>query len=143
MGAVRVRWSTLARWVGAGLAMLLALQALPPLLRPPPPGPLAADIGLPRVRAAKPVARPIGDARVFPARALPARRRADRRRRRPTGRKRPIEAGARLAGENPADIAPEAEAEAAAPPAPPPVTAAPSPAPPPPPADGSVEFMPH
>jgi len=142
MGAVRVRWSTLARWVGGGLAVLLAAQALPPLLRPPPPAPLAADIGLPQVRAAEPPARPAGLARVSPARALPARRLGARRgRRRAAGRKRPIEAGARLVGEDPVVVAPAAEPVAAPPP--PPVTPAPAPAPPPPPADGSVEFMPH
>ena len=141
MGAVRVRWSTLARWVGGGFAVLLAVQALPPLLRPPPPAPLAADIGLPRVRAAG-VAPPAGVARVSPARALPARHRAARgHRRRAPGRKRPIEAGARLVGEDPAVVTQAAESTAS--PAPPPPTPAPPPAPPPRPADGSVEFMPH
>src|SRR5262245_15060260 len=79
MGAVRVRWSTLARWVGGGLALLLALQALPPLLRPPAPEPLAADIGLPRVRAARSAAPTARVARVSSARALPRRRAVPRR----------------------------------------------------------------
>ena len=142
MGAVRVRWSALARWMGGGLAVLLAVQALPPLLRPPPPPPLAADVGLPRVLPSDPAAQPAGVALVSPARALPARHRADRRdRRRAPGRERHTEAGARLVGEGPAVVAPAVEPATAPPP--PPVTPAPPPAPPPPPADGSVEFMPH
>jgi len=136
MGAVRVRWSTLARWLGGGLAVLLAVQALPPLLRPPPPAPLAADIGLPRVRAAEPTTPAAVAARVFPARALPARHRPERhRRRRAPGRERHTEAGARLVGEDPPVVAPAVE-----PATPPPAV---TPAPPPAPADGSVEFMPH
>jgi hypothetical protein len=134
MGAVRVRWSTLARWVGGGIAVLLAVQALPPLLRPPPPAPLAADIGLPRVRTPDPAVQPTGVARVSPARALPARRRRRLGRRRAPGRKPHFEAEARTEG--PAVVAPAA-------PPPPPVTSAPPPAAPPPPTDGSVEFMPH
>jgi len=142
MGAVRVRWSTLARWLGGGLAVLLAVQALPSLLRPAPPAPLAADIGLPRIRAGDPAVRPAGVARVSPARALPARHRADRHSRRgASGRKRPVEAGARPGGKDPATVAPAVEA--ATPPPPPPASPAPPPAPPPPPTDGSVEFMPH
>ena len=78
MGAVRVRWSTLARWVGGGLGVLLALQALPSLLRPPAPEPLAADIGLPRLRCSEPVTPPARVARVSPALALPARKPAKR-----------------------------------------------------------------
>jgi hypothetical protein len=141
MGAVRVRWWALARWVGGGLAVLLAVQALPPLLRPPPPAPLAADVGLPRVRPPDPAVPPDDVARVSPARALPARHRVDRRgRRRAPGREGHTEA-ARLVGEDPAVVAPAVAP--ATPPPPPPVTPAPPPAPPPPPADGSVEFMPH
>jgi hypothetical protein len=142
MGAVRVRWSTLAKWVGAGLAALLAAQALPPLLRPPAPPPLAADVGLPRVRAAEPATPAALAARVSPARALPARHRPDRHgRRRPTGRERRTEPEAHAVGEDQVIIAPAVEP--ATPPPPPAVTPAPPPAPPPPPADGSVEFMPH
>jgi hypothetical protein len=142
MRAVRVRWSTLARWMGGCLALLLALQALPPLLRPPAPEPLAADIGLPRFRAAKPATRAAGVARVWPARALPARPLADRRDSRgPTGRKHVHMAGNRPVGAESAVVAPLPETPT--PPAPPPAAPAPDPAPAPPPGDGSVEFMPH
>src|SRR6187551_2189058 len=116
MGAMRVRWSTLARWVGGGLALLLAVQALAPLLRPPPPAPLAADIGLPRTRPTEPAAPA---ARVYPARALPARHPVGRRgRRRTQGRQRHTAARGRLAGDDPDGVAPAVAPVTAPPPSP-------------------------
>jgi hypothetical protein len=121
--------------------VLLALQVLSLLLRPPAPEPLAADIGLPRPRAPKPVTRPAGVARLSPARALPARR-ADRRgsRGRRGGRHAHWAPG-RPVGEDPGVVAPPAETPT--PPASPPVMPGLAQPPPPPPEDGSVEFMPH
>src|SRR4249919_4273277 len=78
MGRLRVRWSALGRWLRGGLALLLVAQLLPPLLRPPPPRPLAADIGLPPVRPATPRA-PLRKAHVSPARVVATPRRAPRR----------------------------------------------------------------
>jgi hypothetical protein len=51
MGAVRIRWRALARVAVIAVAGIAALQALPDLLKPPAPPPLARDVGLPRVAA--------------------------------------------------------------------------------------------
>ena len=87
MGAVRVRWSALARWLAAAALTLLALQALPSLLRPPAPPPLAgrrrpaagrgAGAGHP-ARGARPVSIPRGRwaARAACSRPRPGARRA-------------------------------------------------------------------
>jgi len=137
-----------ARWVGAGVATLLAVQALAPLLRPPAPPPLAADIGLPRpqrptseaeaIAPASPAAR----AAISPARALaaaaPTPRRGPTVRRRSTGRKPTHGVGSRPVGEVPAT------AGALVPVAPAPTQPAGVPAgPPPASSDGSEEFAPH
>src|SRR5919106_916856 len=57
---LRVRWSAAAKGallVGSGL---LALFALPGLLKPPEPPPLPADVGLPRVAVETPPERQLG-----------------------------------------------------------------------------------
>src|SRR5215213_10279916 len=142
MGAIRVRWLTLARGAGAALAALLAVQAVPALLRPPPPEPLAPDIGLPAIAPSKPVVRFAGVGRLSPARALPAGSRADRDSPQAAGLARPTTPPAppaKAPTTTPHSV--PAPAPAAAPAAPAPPISAPAPAPPP--GDGSVEFMPH
>ncbi|HWO83021.1 MAG TPA: hypothetical protein VNM38_04435 [Solirubrobacterales bacterium] len=49
MRGVRVRWAGIWKVAAVVAALLLSLQALPALLRPPEPPPLGADVGLPRV----------------------------------------------------------------------------------------------
>ena len=46
---MRVRWSAAGKATLVAVVALLALRLLPPLLKPPEPPPLAADVGLPRV----------------------------------------------------------------------------------------------
>src|SRR3954465_3500688 len=49
MRGARGRWAGQAKVAGIAAALLLSLQALPALLRPPQPPPLGADVGLPQV----------------------------------------------------------------------------------------------
>src|SRR3954462_14255500 len=48
MRRVRVRWTSAAKAAAIVVAALVALQALPALLKPPEPPPLAPDVGLPQ-----------------------------------------------------------------------------------------------
>src|SRR4051794_6230582 len=80
MGNLRVRWPAVARRLGAGLAVLLALQTLPSLLRPPSPPPLAADVGLPRPRSK--IVHVAPGPRISAALPLPSPIREERRTRR-------------------------------------------------------------
>src|SRR4051812_44404580 len=45
---MRVRWTSAGKFAAAAVGVLLALQALPALLKPPAPPPLPPDVGLPR-----------------------------------------------------------------------------------------------
>src|SRR4051794_10283999 len=86
MGGLRVRWRTVARAAALVVLALIALRALPSLLGPGPPPPLATDIGLAnlsRPRSGCPLAGCPRDepeaspnVRVWPARALRAEKRA-------------------------------------------------------------------
>src|ERR1700745_2438437 len=49
MRGVRVRWGSAVKVAAIAVGALLALQALPALLKPPEPPPRAPDVGLPRV----------------------------------------------------------------------------------------------
>ena len=48
MGGLRIRWRAAGRGIVAITVAVLALQAVPSLLKPPAPPPLADDIGLPQ-----------------------------------------------------------------------------------------------
>jgi hypothetical protein len=151
MGGVRVRWRSVGKVAALAAGGLIALQALPGLLRAPEPPPLAADVGLPRplpgeVREeidlrAGPADPARGGAvireRVGPARVV----------RRSPPKARPVLRPEPASISTPPPAPPSAPAPApAASPAPPPQPEAVSPAPPPaapPPSDGSVEFAPH
>ncbi len=136
--------------VVAGLA---ALQILPGLLKTPEPPPLAADIGLPRVKVVAPIAEHGGPAEA-PSRGREAIRAATR-----NPERRGRLAGAAIIAATPArrEVTRRASKPAAA--AVPPTPAQPAAASPPqapiapaesqpapapePPNDGSVEFAPH
>lgn len=49
---MRIRWVGIAKGAVILAAVLLTLQVLPDLLRPPQPPPLEADVGLPRITSA-------------------------------------------------------------------------------------------
>jgi len=137
----------MAKLAGAGALALFALQALPHLLRPPEPPPLAADVGLPRVISAAepsgsgPHRPPLPEPRikrspvrsgVGPAEVVIASEPRPKRHRRPR------------AVAVPAPPAPPVAATAEPPPAPTPVPPPPpAPGPSAPPSDGSEEFAPH
>ncbi|HEX5929805.1 MAG TPA: hypothetical protein VFY48_10470 [Solirubrobacterales bacterium] len=143
MGTVRIRWKGLGKVAAAAVAGLLALQALPGLLRAPQPPPLAPDVGLPRVQVQRPepVAAPKPPPRK-PRRSQPPKPRPIRRAE-PLGRNTTQKRGSTDRGEVEAAPVPLAvPAQAPAPVAPPPPVPPPIP-PPAPPGDGSVEFMPH
>lgn len=121
----------LGKLVAIAVAGLALLQVLPGLLRAPEPPPLAADVGLPRVKVA-PAAKPTPPHRHRRKRLLPALApgvisSAPRRQR---------------VARPPRTPPPPVPAEP--PPAPPPEAPPPPPSEPlPPPNDGSVEFAPH
>ncbi len=151
-----MRWAGATRVAALAIVALLALQALPDLMKPPAPPPLSTDVGLPQAipedaepeqhRTPVPL-RPKfdavrmkgkrkqkaeGDGAVGPVRAVISSKPQHRRRRRHP--------------QPPAAAPPVPEPPPAAAPdySPPP---APAPAPPPhspaPPGDGSEEFAPH
>src|ERR1044072_4332135 len=167
---LRVRWGAAVKGAALIVAALLALQALPGLLKPPDPPPLPADVGLPRGGGSTP-ARCVrclpGQERQKGERA-PRKRdsggwrrggvhspvwRLRRERSHNSHRKVPLPGAARKAGEgapprrqDPPAATPPAESDPSPTPALPPEAAAPplEPAPPPPaPDDGSMEFAPH
>src|SRR4029077_3917251 len=51
---LRVRWQLAAKGAAVVVAVLLALQLVPSLLKPPAPEPLPADVGLPQVVSVAP-----------------------------------------------------------------------------------------
>ncbi len=164
MGGVRIRWKVLGKVAMVGVAGLVALQLLPPLLKPPEPPPLAADVGLPPI-GVRPGSEPApGEARQvgtdppgalrprerrlaaprslkMPGKPTQPRRRERRPRHKPRDQQRPTSPApvpapvVRAPGPSPAP-----SPEPAASPAP---TPAPEPAPAPAPEDGSLEFTPH
>src|SRR6186997_2523525 len=137
--------------IAAGV--LLALQALPALLRPPEPPPLAPDVGLPAVvpQRPEPTTPPPHELHQIPhlpGRNFDAVRKRDPRRAvissRPRRHRRPPAPPPRPWPEPAPPAAPAPPSALPAPPPTPESVAAPSPAPappPPPPADdGSEEF---
>jgi hypothetical protein len=167
---VRVRWSQ-AGLVALGVAaVLLALRVAPSFLKPPAPAPLPADVGLPRIEAARQPGRsrdagraPVREApghetvgiggRVAPGRvALAGPGGCGGQGTEACARSVPAPGAARRAAEG---SPPRRQAPPANPPVPAPVPAPtevphpspeppPEPAPtPPPPNDGSMEFAPH
>ncbi|MGN6216725.1 MAG: hypothetical protein ACTHN7_07190 [Solirubrobacterales bacterium] len=126
MRGVRVRWARAGKAAAIAIAGLVALQALPGLLKPPAPPPLEADVGLPRVvpKEPAPVRRRRGRQAVGPAIVVA----------KPAAPAHPPKP--------PSPSSPSTPEPAAYVPPPPPAPAAPSP----PPAvvdDGSEEFAPH
>src|SRR5215218_3168702 len=125
--------------------VVIALQALPSLLRPPDPPPLAPDVGLPQpavrdaVRKRAPE-RVRGEAALDPARAVISGRPRRRRKHRRPKRLAPIAEPLPPAPEAPSSPPPPPPA-----PGPTPAPAAPEPTPsaPPPAGDGSEEFAPR
>src|SRR5215218_101483 len=162
MRGVRIRWAGMAKVAALATAALLALQALPSLLREPEPPPLAPDVGLPQVAAPLEPAPPKSR---FETHDIRAKGTTGPRSARPSRKSRfeKHRVGAKGTMGSPAtDLvrskprrhekrlrpAPPPPVPAAPPPlpAPPePAVAAPAPPPPapPPPGDGSEEFAPH
>ncbi|HET7443787.1 MAG TPA: hypothetical protein VFJ57_03935 [Solirubrobacterales bacterium] len=157
MGAVRIRWRALAKVMVIAVGVVLALQALPGLLQPPAPPPLAKDVGLrgvvverdrakrveflphtesksPRPRperaSREPLAPDVISSVPHPHLKLKAKHRSPK----PRGAPPPAAASA---PEPPLAAAPPTPIEPPPPPPPPPPAGAD------PPADGSEEFAPH
>lgn len=149
MGAVRVRWGGVGKVAILAVAALLALEALPGLLRPPEPPPLGEDVGLPQIGLAPEPApksrfesRPMHDKgttkpknhKVEPVARFQT---VDRRPKGTTG-----SAGRDVISTRPRKPTPPAPSSPAPVPYEPPPTHAPVPAPPAP-GDGSEEFAPR
>jgi hypothetical protein len=148
---LRVRWSAAGKVAVAIVVGVLALRAVPALVQPPEPPPLAADVGLPRsvvgarpergsrlwrIGAQRTAAMAVGGARAVARPRRDGRPGPDGEMSSSAGRK----PGTPIAGPGPTPPAPG--------PAPEPLPVAPAPAPepapaPPPPSDGSEEFSPH
>ncbi|HEX5712399.1 MAG TPA: hypothetical protein VFX85_03700 [Solirubrobacterales bacterium] len=129
MGAVRIHWQTAGKLAAASIVVLLGLQVLPGLLRPPAPAPLEPDVGLPRMIAE------------------PRRERALPRRPRPEPLPEPRRVPRKPAVSAPVPAPPPPPTPPPPPPPPPESPPAPSPAaapePSPPAGDGSEEFAPR
>jgi len=147
----------MAKAAGVAVVALLALQALPGLLRPPEAPPLEADVGLPQVAPAEPsparaarAAGPVSD-RGLPLPGESSRSSPPAAEARVIDGKPRDQSKQRYEKQGPAAVAPPpppapvAVPEPVVPiPTPPPPAPAPAPSPPPaPPSDGSEEFAPH
>jgi len=156
MGAVRIRWRALAKVAMIAVGVVVALQALPGLLQPPAPPPLAKDVGLRGIVVERNPSKRVEFLSHTESKS-PRRERelssplppgvissVPHRHAKPTSRrKRPKE---RASSPSPEPSAAESPPPAATPPTP--IEPSPSPPPPPPagpdpPADGSEEFAPH
>jgi len=136
---LRVRWKPVGKGALVLLAGFVALQLIPELLKPPPPEPLPADVGLPRV-----VAKPAELEKRLPKRRLGrvARRGGALTGRRPVFRpKRDL--GRQVAPRRKTQPRPSTPTPRQDPPAEAIVPPPPPPPPPEPPGDGSAEFAPH
>jgi len=145
---VRVRWAGTWKVAAVAVGLLIAVQALPVLMRPPQPPPLAKDVGLPPVMPAAEESPPpnlrfetdaerpkgttgMAATGVISSTPRPRQRRERRQIVRPSPAPQP-----------PVSATPPAEPVPYEPPTPP--IAPPAPAPPPaPPGDGSEEFAPR
>ena len=145
---MRIRWSGMAKLAIGAIAGLVALQALPAMLHPPEPPPLAEDVGLPRIdrsagspppqtrletpRAHKGAGKTTKSAAIDVIRSKP---------------RSPRPAAAKPKAPPAPPVEPPAPSPVYEPPPPssptPSATLAPPPAAAPPPGDGSEEFAPH
>lgn len=138
---LRVRWTFVAKSAAILAGLLLAIQLVPELLKPPPPEPLPADVGLPRVKVDRSPIRNLGRE----AAGRWPMRRAESAEGKPRSR-HPVDPGPRSRAERKQGPSPRRQDPPAATPEPEPAPE-PSPPPPPPPPppldDGSMEFAPR
>lgn len=155
MGAIRIRWRALGKVAAIAVAAVAVLQALPKLLQPPAPAPLARDVGLQGIEVERRPAKRVEflshteskSPRRRPRASLPPdvissvpHRRAKPQKTREASQPQPRRNSPKPSGSSPPAASPTPES-------PPPATASPvpieAPPPPEPPSDGSEEFAPH